>query len=591
MPFYSREVCDRVRGSNDIVDVISSYVKLQKRGNRYFGLCPFHTEKTGSFCVSPDSQMYHCFGCNESGNVVGFLMKIEGMEFTDAIESLAGRCGMEITPEKGHRDSVETRQFREELFAANKAAAEYYYRMLKSPDGAKGLSYFSQRGLSKEIIAGFGLGYTGPGSGGLYKDLKEKGFSQEVLLKAGLIIFDEKQGARDRFFNRVMFPIMDVNRRVIAFGGRVMGQGEPKYLNSPETPIFNKSETLYGLFAARRSKRREIILCEGYMDVISSHMAGFDNAVATLGTALTESHANILKRMKRPVILCYDSDGAGRKAAVRGYEILKAAGISARIMDLSPYKDPDEIIKAEGPEGFENRIAKADNALLVIMKWQYEDIDTNDPDEMSGFIHTLAGNIASIGDEAKRASYIAAAAPRFSIDVGILTRQVNGSSHVGLISPVGEREKIKRRGLNKDDALKTAEGMLLSFLLEADFYNSVKDLLFREDFSEEDFKNVFDRIISGMENGSSPVPADLVEEVNDPTLKNEFAKALFEVGDADSTLKSDFARAKKEALLRVKKASLKRAGANIDPKDTDRLQQDINTKRDLIKEIETREFK
>ena len=361
---YSDDIIEEVRSRNDIVDVISQYVKLTRKGSSYFGLCPFHNEKTPSFSVTPGKQMYYCFGCGAGGNVFNFIMEYENFTFGEALKYLADRAGVELPRIEYSREIKEKAQEKEELLRINKEAAQYYYYQLRTEKGAAGYQYLTGRGLSDDTIRKFGLGYSDKYGSGLYRYLKTKEYSDERLRDSGLFNVDERHGMYDKFWNRVIFPIMDVNNRVIGFGGRVMGDGKPKYLNSPETRIFDKSRNLYGLNEARRSRKNYIILCEGYMDVIAMHQAGFTNAVASLGTALTSGHASLLKRYTSEVLLLYDSDEAGVRAALRGIPILREAGVNSRVVDLKPYKDPDEFIRNLGPEAFEERLSKASDSFM-----------------------------------------------------------------------------------------------------------------------------------------------------------------------------------------------------------------------------------
>ena len=307
MPRYSDELIEEVRSRNDIVDVISQYVRLSKKGSTYFGLCPFHNEKTGSFSVSPNKQMYYCFGCHAGGNVFTFLMQYENYTFGEAMEALAERAGVDLPKQEYTAAQRQEADRRARLLEINKEAAKYFFVLLRGERGKRALDYFKKRALSDETIHKFGLGYSDQYSDDLYRYLRSKGYDDEILKDSGLVTIDEVRGGHDKFWNRAMFPIMDVHNKVIGFGGRVMGDGEPKYLNSPETKIFDKSRNLYGLNFARATKKPQLLLCEGYMDVIALHQAGFDNAVASLGTALTSGHANLLKRYTKEVYLTYDS--------------------------------------------------------------------------------------------------------------------------------------------------------------------------------------------------------------------------------------------------------------------------------------------
>lgn len=361
---YPEELVEEIRARNDIVDVVSGYVKLQRKGSSYFGLCPFHNEKSPSFSVSPGKQMYYCFGCGAGGNVFTFLMEYENYTFPETLKALADRAGISLPEREYSQEEKKQQDLKSRLLELNKMAARYFYYQLRSENGRQGLEYLKSRQLSDETIKSFGLGFANKYSNDLYNYMKKQGIGDELLRESGLMNVDEAKGMYDKFWNRVIFPIMDVNSRVIGFGGRVMGDGKPKYLNSPETPIFDKSRNLYGLNVARTSRKKNILVCEGYMDVISLHQAGFRNAVASLGTALTTQHAGLLKRYTDEVVLTYDSDDAGTRAAMRAIPIVKAAGLSAKVLHMQPYKDPDEFIKALGAEKFQERIDKAENSFM-----------------------------------------------------------------------------------------------------------------------------------------------------------------------------------------------------------------------------------
>ncbi len=332
--YFSEEIIAEVQQRNDIVDVISQYVHLQKKGSNYMACCPFHSEKTPSFSVSRSRQLYKCFGCGEGGSVITFLQKYENYSFPEAIRTLAERAGMELPQEELSEAAKKKESRRARLLEVNKAAAGYYYFLLRSEKGKSAVAYLDKRSLSDETRHRFGLGYASAYGNDLITYLKQKNFTDEEITASGLAGFSEQKGLNSKFWNRVMFPIQDTNHRVIGFGGRVMGDGEPKYLNSPETEIFDKSRNLYGLNFARTSKKPNIILCEGYMDVISLHQAGFDQAVASLGTAFTSGQANLLRRYTKDVYLAYDSDGAGVKAALRAIEILRQTGLGAKIINM-----------------------------------------------------------------------------------------------------------------------------------------------------------------------------------------------------------------------------------------------------------------
>ncbi|HBY19932.1 MAG TPA: DNA primase, partial [Clostridiales bacterium] len=349
--FYPDEVIEEVRQSNDIVAVISEYVRLSQRGNSYSGLCPFHKEKTPSFHVNRDKQIYHCFGCNAGGNVISFIMQIENFSFVEAVKYLAGKAGITLPEAEMSKEAMDKIKQKEVLAKINVEAARYFYKCLKSEHGKVAKGYLDKRMLNEDIRKRFGIGYAVNSRDSLYKYLKNKGFDEKLVEITGLIIKNQN-GYHDRFWNRVMFPIFDVHDKIIGFGGRIIDKGEPKYLNSPESDIFNKRFNLYGLNYARKSRKQEFLIVEGYMDVIALHQAGFTNAVASLGTALTREQALLIRRYVTDVILIYDSDNAGTMATLRAIPILKAAGITVKILQVTDAKDPDEYINNFGVEAF-----------------------------------------------------------------------------------------------------------------------------------------------------------------------------------------------------------------------------------------------
>ena len=423
--YYAEDVIEEVRSRNDIVSVISEYVKLQRKGSSYFGLCPFHNEKSPSFSVSPDKQMYYCFGCGAGGNVFTFIQEYENYSFPEAMKFLAERAGITLPEKEYSQEERRAQDLRTRILNVNKMAAKYYYYQLRTENGRQAMEYLKNRRLSDETIRSFGLGYSNKYSNDLYLYLKKQGVSDELLRESGLMNVDERKGMYDKFWNRVIFPIMDVNNRVIGFGGRVMGDGKPKYLNSPETAVFDKSRNLYGLNVARTARKKSMLVCEGYMDVISMHQAGFKNSVASLGTALTTQHASLLKRYTDEVILTYDSDGAGIKAALRAIPMLKAAGISTRVLHMNPYKDPDEFIKTLGPEAFQERMDQAENSFLFEISILERDFDMHDPEGKTGFYQAAARKLMEFDQELERENYIQAVAERYQISFDSLRKMVN----------------------------------------------------------------------------------------------------------------------------------------------------------------------
>lgn len=559
MPYYSEDVVEEVRSRTDIVDVISKYVNLQKKGSQYFGLCPFHNEKTGSFSVSPQKQMYYCFGCGAGGNVFSFLMNYENMTFKEAVEELAGQCGVTLPQremtyqEKQHADK------RSRLFEINKEAAAYYYKMLRSPAGEQAMAYFTKRGLSQDTLHKFGLGCTSKYSDSLYKYLRDKGYDDNILKDCGLITIDEKRGGHDKFWNRAMFPIFDANGKVVAFGGRVMGDGEPKYLNSPETEIFNKSRTLFGLYFARKTRREQFILCEGYMDVISLHQAGFDNAVASLGTALTEGHANMLKRYVKDVYLSYDSDGAGQKAALRAIPILKRAGISCRIINMSPYKDPDEFIKALGADEYEKRILDAENSFMYQIRMLQNNYDMTDPEKKSDFQKEAAKMIVlEFPTQLERENYTEAVAARFNIPKDALAKYIVELGQSGITQKKESQGFEGRAKANKakDDGMKFSQRLLITWLVEdPTIYPKIQNFVGPDDFEDGVYKKVAEEVFKNCEANQNVDTARVVDMFMEEEERKTVA-ALFNTTVGELTDNADLSKALKETLLRIKKNSL-----------------------------------
>ena len=565
MPYYSDEIIEEVRSRTDIVDVISRYVNLQKKGSQYFGLCPFHNEKTGSFSVSPQKQMYYCFGCGAGGNVFSFLMAYENMTFKEAVEELAPKCGVTLPQREMTYQEKQRADKRTRLFEINKEAAAYYYKMLRSPEGQQALGYFTKRQLTAETLHKFGLGCTSKYSDSLYKYLRSKGYEDNILKDCGLVTIDEKRGGHDKFWNRAMFPIFDANGKVVAFGGRVMGEGEPKYLNSPETEIFNKSKTLFGLYFARKTRREQFILCEGYMDVISLHQAGFDNAVASLGTALTEGHAGMLKRYVKDVYLSYDSDGAGQKAALRAIPILKNAGISCRIINMSPYKDPDEFIKALGPEEYEKRILNAENSFMYQVRMKEKNYDLTDPEKKSDFQKEVARMIVTeFPTQLERENYTESVAARFNIPKAALGKYILelGQSGITAKSSSVSRESRASNKKPKDDGMKMSQRLLLTWLVEQqDIYPKIKDYVTPDDFEEGVYKKVADEVFASL-NENKPVDTARIVDMFMEDDERKTVAALFNTTVGELTDNTDLSKALKETLLRIKKNSLELAQKN-----------------------------
>ena len=613
--YYPDEVIEEVRMKNDIVDVISGYVKLQKKGANYFGLCPFHNEKSPSFSVSPGKQMYYCFGCGAGVNVLTFVMEYENYTFQEALQSLADRAGVTLPKMEYSKEAREQAEFRARLLEVNKLAANYFYYQMKQPQGKIAYEYFhDKRKLTDETMLRFGLGYSNKTSDDLYRFLKEKGYDDAFLSQTGLVTIEER-GGRDKFWNRVMFPIMDVNNRVIGFGGRVMGDGEPKYLNSPETKLFDKSRNLYGLNYARTTREKYMLVCEGYLDVISMHQAGFTNAVASLGTAFTSQHAGVLKRYTDQVILTYDSDGAGIKAALRAIPILRDAGISARVLNMKPYKDPDEFIKNMGADAFKERIAQAKNSFLFEIDVLKRNYQLEDPEQKTKFYQETAKKLLQFGELLERDNYIQAVSREQMIKEEELRQLVNRlGMQMGLKAGDSYREDasgrnvisrengsgpgndmgrpeyggnpyegqaaqnqaaIKKTGRKqeREDGIRRSQRLLLTWLIENPaLFDKIKGIITADDFVEDLYHQVAVMVFEGHEAGNVNPAGILSRFINDEDQYKEVA-ALFNASLKESLNNEEQKKAFAETVMKVRKNSLDTASRNA--KDIAQLQEII----------------
>ena len=559
---YSEEVIEEVRMKNDIVDVISGYVKLQKKGSNYFGLCPFHNEKSPSFSVSPAKQMYYCFGCGAGGNVLTFIMEYENYSFSEALKVLADRSGVKLPVAEYSKEAREQEDLRSTLLEVNKLAASYFYYQLKKPQGEAGYRYLRDRQLSDETITRFGLGYSNKTSDDLYRYLKGKGYDDGLLKQSGLVTIEER-GTYDKFWNRVMFPIMDVNNRVIGFGGRVMGAGEPKYLNSPETKLFDKSRNLYGLNYARLSREKYILICEGYMDVIAMHQAGFTNAVASLGTAFTTQHAQLLKRYTDKVVLTYDSDGAGVKAALRAIPILKEAGISIRVLNMEPYKDPDEFIKNLGAEEFRQRIEEARNSFLFEIDVLKKNYKMDDPEQKTEFYNQVARKLLEFPEALERENYLEAVSREYFINYEDLKRLVNrlGASLGPSVSAQREEEgSLKsQRKKEKEDGVKQSQRLLLTWLIENPLlFDKIEGVITPDDFIEELYHKVARMVFDGHAAGTLN-PAEILNHFIHDEGQYRAVAGLFHASLKESLDNEEQKKAFSETIMKVKKNSLDNA--------------------------------
>ena len=553
--YYPEELIEEIRAKNDIVDVISGYVRIQKKGSNYFGLCPFHNEKSPSFSVSQSKQIFYCFGCGAGGNVITFLMEYENATFQEAVKILADRAGINLPEMEYNEEARQKESRRARLLEINKEAARYYYYMLRDSRGRTGYQYLSGRSLTDETMKKFGLGFADGSSSDLTAYLRARGYPDELLQESGLLAFDEKRGVHDKFWNRVMFPIQDGNHRVIGFGGRVMGDAKPKYLNSPETMIFDKSRNLYGLNFARTSRKGNIILCEGYMDVIAMHQAGFTQAVASLGTAFTTGQASLLRRYTEDVLLAYDSDGAGVNAAMRAIGILKESGLRGRVIDMKPYKDPDEFMKNLGAEAFEERISQAQNSFFFELSILERDYQMEDPESRTNFHREIAKKLCGFEEEVERENYIEAVAQKYHIGFDNLRRLVSGyAARTGLVQPaVRPKSTVARKNTPEENA-KRSQRLLLTWITEEPaLYPKIRPYIAAADFTEPLYKEVAERLFTDLEKGIFQ-PAAIVSTFEDEQEQRAVAE-IFNTQLQEITTPKEREKAFHDIIYAVKKNS------------------------------------
>lgn len=580
--YYSDDVIEEVRSRNDIIDVIGGYVSLKKKGNTYSACCPFHHEKTPSFHVSRDKQMYHCFGCGVGGNVFTFVMEYENFSFPEAIKLLADRGGIKLPENEQSPEAKAKESYKVTLKELNKAAAAYFHYLLtKTEHGKKGLDYLHERGLSDETITNFAMGYSDIYSNDLYKYLKGKGYTDKQMSDAGLVEIYEDKGATDKFWNRVMVPILDINGKVIAFGGRVLGDGKPKYVNTKETEVFDKSRNLFAMNIARRSKNRGIIICEGYMDVIAMHQAGFDNAVASLGTAFTLGQANLIKRYADEVYLAYDSDGAGTNATLKAISILRDVGLTTRVIDMKPYKDPDEFIKNLGKEAYEERILNAVTGIVFEIDTIAFSYNLKDPEDKIKFTKDAARRLALIDEAVARHSYIEAVAEKYKLDVDGFKATVTKYGAVGSVEAPSKETVQRRENTSADDSHKPEKLLLTWMVNDISLFDILDGIVSEDDFIDEDYKAVAKELFGQYRANGEVKPAAIVN-IFDDIEKQRLVATMLQTELPYETTSEERERAINDVVKKTKLARIDNDIANC-ATDMARLQELIVMKAKVTK--------
>ncbi len=583
MSFYSQELVEEVRSGSDIVDVISGYIKLQRKGSNYVGVCPFHNDRNPSMSVNQPRQIYHCFSCGAGGDVFKFVMEYENLTFPEAMKVLADRAGITLPEQDTSREARQQADLKAQIMELNKLAAKYYYYTLRQPAGKQGLDYLLGRQLTRETIQKFGLGYADKYSSSLYQYLKSRGYSDSLLKESGLMQVYEKRGMYDKFWNRVIFPIMDTHNRVIGFGGRVMGDGKPKYLNSPETRVFDKSRNLYGLNLARMSRKPNIILCEGYMDVIAMHQAGFHQAVASLGTAFTQQQSVILKRYTSEVLLTYDSDEAGVRAALRAIPILKDAGLTAKIINMEPYKDPDECIKAEGTERFQKRIDEAESSFFFEIRMLERQYDFREPESKTAFYRALSEKLLEFEQGIERNTYIEAAAEKYHLTYEQLLHMVNqtGVKLGGLTRAPALAEPSGRRRKKAEDGSLRSQCLLITWMSSGDrMFRNIRKYVKPEEFTDPLCRRVAELLTEQWASGKLN-PASLFQHFTEEEEQKKVSAML--QGSIPVLSPKEEEKALQETILRVKQSSIAWQTEHMDPNDVETMQKIIQKRREIEK--------
>ena len=584
---YSDELIEEIKNSNDIVDVVSKYVNLKRSGRNYFGLCPFHSEKSPSFAVSPDKQIFHCFGCGVGGNVIHFVMKVENINFREAIELLAQRANIEL-PKLENGEDDKTARLKSRVYEINEIAAQFYHENLYKPTSKQAQEYIKKRKLGNNTLKAFSIGYAG-NFDELYQILNSKGYTEEEMLASSLIRKTNNGQFMDSFRKRLMFPIKDVRDRVIAFGGRVLDDSKPKYINSPENIVYSKGRHLFGLNVAKRGDTKKIIIVEGYMDVISLHQRGITNVVASLGTAMTEAQGRLLRRNSESIILGYDSDGAGQTAIVRGLEILKNMGCDVRILQISGAKDPDEYVIKYGPERF---IKCVDNAISLVefkVKMLKNNLNLEVTNDKIKFLNEIAKILSKETNQIEREIYIDKISKAYKISKEAIFSEINklmyannpGSKRLEkpLKSFIQKNVNINQKKTINSTVLKRENLVIYLFVNETEKFNEkIKNIIQIDDFLDETNKQILKKIYEEIEKQDVNINniLDGFEDENVISRMTEIMAYDFEITDVDKAIDDVVSIYEKEKLINRRNNLLKQIEETEDIEHSRKLEKELN---------------
>ena len=582
---YSEELIDEIRNSNDIVDIISQYVILKRSGRNFFGLCPFHKEKTPSFSVSPDKQIFHCFGCGAGGNVIHFISKIENVDFKESLEILADRVGIKLPTLENNVDSKRL-ELKEKVYEINKLVATYYHETLYKPQAKPAQEYVKKRKLDNKALKEFCIGYA-ENANVLYKLLKEKGFTEEEILASDLVI---KKGNNyvDRFKNRLIFPIQDIRNRFIAFGGRVLDNSLPKYINSPENIVYSKARNLYGLNVAKNSKTRKLIIVEGYMDTVSLHQRGIDNVVASCGTALTEAQGRLLRKYAEKVIISYDSDTAGQAATFRGLEILNNLGCDIRILQMEGAKDPDEYVIKYGNGRFNDLVENAISLVEFKIKVLKKGLNIENTNDKIKFMNEIAKILGGVDNKIEQEIYIDKISSDYNISKEAIYAQINKNEYSNnkgskILESSNIRKPIIKKTETKNPELEKRENIIISLLLDGGkiVYNKIKDIINPNDFKSETNQKIMRKLYEEFEKGNSNINGIVDMFADDEQVVNALTGIMaddYEIEDNKKALEDVINNYQKEKLMARRNEIIQSLNnANLDKEKANELEKELHT--------------
>ena len=588
MAYYSEDLIDEVISQNDIVDVVSEYVTLKKSGRNFVGLCPFHREKTPSFCVSLDKQIFKCFGCSEGGNVISFIMKIENLDFWESVELLAERAGIDLTryeqSSKMPSNTKEIKNLKETMFNINRDVGIYYHDNLVdilNEDNNLVKEYVKKRHFDNKTLTRFGIGFAN-GKIPLFDYLQKKGYTKEEILKAGILVENDKGKIYDRYYSRLIFPIFDIRDRIVAFGGRVLDNSLPKYVNSPENEIYHKGKTLYLMNFAKRNRQERIIIVEGYMDAIALQKSGFDNAVASLGTALTDDQARLLKKYTDNVIICYDQDAAGQNATLRGLDILNKRGLNVKVLKLDKpdVKDPDEYINKYGKERFKNCIDNSISLVEFKVAMLEKNLDQNNIDSKIWFLTKTAEVLASIDNDIEREIYINKISEKYNIGTGPIIKEIEKNKHQKQEVVALDMQALTRKIHLTTSLRKKQEQYIIALLLSHD--KKIQEKIFSEldaqDIEDEDVRDLY-KFILDLNKDYDINKIDILSKLKDERLIKELTEIIYintQNADNEKLLNDVLISKHKEKLFLRRDEILKRLNDNISKDEKDILKLELN---------------